>query len=83
MDVTGADPFGEPYRRPRRGLDPIGWFIATTHSLLGHDKTAALLGQPPGDKGDCLICAYERRPTPESRQAVIDAIGRPHPEETR
>jgi len=55
-------------------MDAIGWFIATTHQLLGHDKTAAVIGQPPGDKSQCLICAYERHPTEERRQAVITAL---------
>jgi hypothetical protein len=57
------------------GLDSIGWMIATTHQLLGHDKAAAALGVPAGDKDTCLICAYEAEPTEERRQAVIDAIG--------
>lgn len=56
-------------------MDPIGWFIATTHQLLGHDKAAAVMGQPPGDKGKCLLCQYEADPTGERRQAVIAAIG--------
>ena len=36
-------------------MDPIGWYIATLHSLLGHDKTAAVLGQPAGGKDQCVI----------------------------
>ena len=47
-----------------RGLDTIGWFIATLHSQLGHDKAAAVIGQPPGDKSACVICQYERYPGP-------------------
>jgi len=44
------------------GLDPIGWFIVTTHQPIGHDKTAALIGAPAGDKSECLICQYEQYP---------------------
>jgi len=55
-------------------MDPIGWFIATSHQLFGHDKAAAFLGVPPGDKNACVICYYEHFPTPENKQAVIDAL---------
>jgi hypothetical protein len=62
--------------RPGEGaMDHIGWHIATTHQLLGHDKAAAALGVPPGDKTACLICAFEAYPTEENKRAVIDAIG--------
>jgi hypothetical protein len=76
---TGTDPFGGPYERPPAGMDRIGWYIATLHSMLGHAKTAQFIGQPeePGDRELCIICAYERQPTPARRQAVIDAIGSP------
>jgi hypothetical protein len=57
-------------------MDRIGWFIATSHLLLGHDKAAAFLGVPLGDRSTCLLCQYEDNPTPARRQAVIDAIGR-------
>jgi hypothetical protein len=56
-------------------MDTIGWFIATTHQLLGHDKAAVVLGVPAGDPADCLICQFEDDPSGERRQAVIDAIG--------
>ena len=56
-------------------MDPIGWYIATLHSLLGHDKTAAVLGQPAGGKDQCVICLYEGHPTETLRQEVIAAIG--------
>lgn len=56
------------------GLDALGWYIATLHEMLGHDKAAAALGQAPGDKAGCLICAYERDRTPEARAAVIEAL---------
>lgn len=55
-------------------LDPIGWFIVTTHQLLGHDKTAAVLGVPVGDRACCLICASERHPTDETRALVAAAL---------
>jgi hypothetical protein len=73
----GTDPFGDPFKKPEPGLDHIGWYIAISHSLLGHDKTAALIGADPGDKRACLICQYEHDPTPERKRAVIGAIGRP------
>lgn len=62
-------------------LDVLGWFIATLHELIGHDKAAAVIGQPPGDKAACLICVYERERTPEAKAAVIEALapGRPCP----
>ena len=55
-------------------MDAISRLIAILHNLLGHDKAAQVLGVPPGDKGACLICAYERRPDDEARQAVIRAL---------
>lgn len=58
-------------------MDGIGWFIATLHGLLGHDKTAAFLGQPAGNPDDCLICQYEGAPSEPARQAVIQALARP------
>jgi len=36
------------------GMDPIGWYIATMHQFLGHDKAAAAMEVPVGDKTDCL-----------------------------
>jgi hypothetical protein len=60
-------------------LDKLGWFIATTHQLLGHDKTAALIGQPPGSHGDCALCKYERTHDEADRLAVIVAL-QPTPE---
>lgn len=67
----------DPYRGDAPALTPVGWFIANLHGLLGHDKTAAFLGQPIGDRSDCLICTYERERTPESKQAVYEALGGP------
>jgi hypothetical protein len=56
-------------------MDTIGWYIATTHQVLGHGKAAATLGVPAGDKDACLLCAYEADPTEENKRAVIEAIG--------
>jgi hypothetical protein len=55
-------------------MDPIGWCIANLHQLLGHDKAAAVLGVPVGDKQQCIICYYEHFPTEENRQAVLTAL---------
>ena len=55
-------------------MDPIGWFIATLHNLLGHDTAAAFLGQPAGDRRLCVICQYEQAPDDLKRQAVIRAL---------
>lgn len=63
------------YVGPR--MDLIGWYIATLHDLLGHDIAAAVLGVHPGDKAECLICAYERQPIPERKRAVEAALARP------
>jgi DNA-binding transcriptional ArsR family regulator len=84
--VVEARPVGRPMRfalapKPTAaapapaGMDPIGWFIATSHQLLGHDKTAALIGVAP--RGECLLCEYERNPSDGLRQTVIETIGRP------
>jgi len=56
------------------GLDLIGWYIATLHSLIGHDKAASFIGAPIGDRQHCLICQYEHSPDDRKRQAVIDAL---------
>lgn len=63
-------------------MDPIGWFIATTHQLLGHDKTAAITGNPEdaGRQAECVICQYEADPTPE-RKAAVEAALSPPPKE--
>lgn len=58
-------------------MDPVGRTIAQLHTMLGHDRTAAFLGQEPGDKDQCVLCRYERYPTDENRAAVVAAIGRP------
>lgn len=61
-------------------MDTLGWYIANLHRLLGHDKAAAVLDQPPGDRRACLICRYERDPTAKNRRAVevaLAPVGRP------
>lgn len=55
-------------------MDTFGWFIATLHQFLGHDKAAAFIGVPAGDKDACLICQYEAHPSEAGRQAVIEAL---------
>ena len=57
-------------------MDHAGWFIATMHQMLGHDKTAAFLGQPAGNRDDCVICQYEAHPDDTRRQAVISALAK-------
>ena len=59
-------------------MDAIGWFVATLHDLIGHDPAAAFIGQPPGDRDDCLLCRHQREPNDLTRQAVIRAL-RPDP----
>jgi hypothetical protein len=58
-------------------LDVYGWFICSLHQMLGHNKAAAAIGQPAGDRADCLICMYEENPTEHNRQAVINALHTP------
>lgn len=55
-------------------MDVYSWYIANLHQMLGHDKAAQVIGVPPGDKDACLICAYEREPTDEHRQRMLDAL---------
>jgi hypothetical protein len=55
-------------------MDTIGWYIATMHSILGHDTTARVIGAAPGDRADCVICQYDRNPTAENRPAVERAL---------
>lgn len=55
-------------------MDTIGWFITTLHEMIGHDKTAAVIGQPPGDKSACVICRYERTRSESDRLAVLAAL---------
>ena len=55
-------------------MDAIGWFIATTHEMLGHEKAAAVIGVPPGDPAACVICRFERTRSEEDRQVVLDVL---------
>lgn len=59
-----------------KGWDSIAWYIATSHSLLGHDVTARMIGMPSGDKSACVICQYERQPNDLTRQAVYRALAK-------
>lgn len=61
-------------------MDAIGWYIATMHALLGHDKAADAIGQDRGDKDKCVICAYEQQLTADSKRAVEEALRWPRPE---
>jgi hypothetical protein len=55
-------------------MDLIGWLIANLHQMLGHDKAAAVMGVPVGDKDAYVICQYEADPTPANRQRVVLAL---------
>lgn len=55
-------------------MDSIGWFIATLHELIGHDKTAMVIGMPIGDKRLCVLCQYEQNPNDITRRKVINAL---------
>jgi hypothetical protein len=54
-------------------LDTIGWFIATLHQMLGHVVTARFLGQPVGDRGECILCRYDSGQV--TRDEVIEQLG--------
>lgn len=57
----------------KKKLDTMGWFICTLHQLLGHRQTAAFIGQPAGNRTQCILCEYEEGMV--DKQAVIDRIG--------
>lgn len=59
-------------------MDIIGWYLATSHQMLGHDKAAALLGVDPGDKTRCILCRFEAGQA--SREDVQRQIGQAEPE---
>jgi hypothetical protein len=40
-------------------MDALDAFVLTLHQLLGHDKAAAYLGQPAGDRSRCALCHPE------------------------
>lgn len=64
-------------------MDMISWYIATLHSLLGHDKAAIVLGVESGDSAACVLCIWEHDPTPERRQAVQAAMATHSPDPDR
>ena len=55
-------------------MDAIGWFIANTHQVLGHEKAAAVMGVMSGDKNACKLCKYEKTYAEEDRLAVLEAV---------
>jgi hypothetical protein len=57
----------------RAGVDSIGWFLITMHQMIGHRATADFLGQPRGDKADCILCQYEKGLA--TKAEVIERIG--------
>jgi hypothetical protein len=54
-------------------MDTVGWYIATLHQMLGHDKTAAALGEAPYNKNTCILCLYEKGEA--TKDDVIERIG--------
>jgi hypothetical protein len=65
-----------------KGLDPIGWFLATLHQTIGHTATARYLGQPlvtsEFTPADCVLCKFNKGTA--TKQDVIDRIGVEPPE---
>ena len=53
-------------------LTVVDWCIYNLHLMLGHDKTAAVLGVAPGDKMDCAHCQADRGEI--TRQQAIDLV---------
>jgi hypothetical protein len=54
-------------------MDTIGWFIATLHQMLGHTAAARFLGQPVGDRAECILCRYDSGQA--TRDEVIERLG--------
>lgn len=54
-------------------MDVLGFYIATLHQMLGHDKAAAVLGQAPYNKNACILCLYEKGEA--TKADVIEAVG--------
>lgn len=46
--------------RERTELDVIDHFVIVLHNVLGHVKAAAFLGEPAGDRAQCILCRYNR-----------------------
>ena len=42
------------------GVDPIGAVLGNMHATIGHDATAAFIGQPAGDKSACKLGQFEQ-----------------------
>ena len=54
-------------------LDTIGYYIIQFHQLLGHDKAAAFLGQPPYNRNMCILCLYDKGEA--TKEQVIERLG--------
>jgi len=54
-------------------LDAIGWYIATLHQMLGHQKAAAVIGEDGGDPTQCILCQYDKGEA--TKDEVIERIG--------
>jgi hypothetical protein len=51
-------------------MDQLDQFIVTLHLMLGHDKTAAYLDQPAGDRAECRLCHPELIGAVTQREAM-------------
>lgn len=56
-------------------MDSVGVYIAQLHQMLGHDKAAQVIGQPPYNPNTCILCLYERGEA--TRDDVIERLGVP------
>lgn len=62
-------------------MDQLDSFIVQLHVMLGHDKTAAYLGVPPGDRAGCALCHPElvnAVTQTEAMNTIADAHPAPH-----
>ena len=56
-----------------KAMDTIGWYLATLHQLVGHDKARQIVNGIDGDPKFCILCQYEKGAA--SKADVIEAIG--------
>lgn len=61
-----------------REMDFIDQLIINLHSLLGHEKCAAVLGVDPWPGDVCLLCVYEETPTDENAVKIAAAFNNPN-----
>lgn len=54
-------------------LDTVGWYIATLHQMMGHQKAAAVIGEDVGDSTLCILCLYEKGEA--TKNEVIERLG--------